>query len=502
MRYRIFIIIFIILVVIVVTLSFTLMKKEKKQKEEIIRAPAVAGAFYPAQEKVLAIQVDGFLEKVELGDLKGVPQILILPHAGYMYSGGVAAYGAKSIQGEDFTKVVLIGPSHTDWFEGVSIYEKGSWSTPLGLVEVDEDFAQKLIKENEKIFFWEKAHSEEHCLEVELPFLQRTLKDFKIVPIIMGAPSKQNTEILARALTKYIDEKTLIVISSDLVHYPRYEIANEVDRKTIEAILTGDVELFEKAIEESMSKGYENLGTCACGAEPIKVGLLLAKKLGLNEIKLLKYANSGDVTGDHSRVVGYAAIAFSQIKEQPEEGFSDQERQILLKIARESIEVYLKNKKIPDIEVASPGLTRPQGAFVTLRKNHQLRGCIGRIEEHETPLYKVVSEMAIAAATQDARFRPVELKEMEDVNIEISVLSPPKKIKDPTKEIELGKHGVIIKQGFRSGVFLPQVAVETGWDLEEFMGQLSSQKTGLARDSWKTGQVDIYVFTAEVFEEK
>ena len=328
------------------------------------------------------------------------------------------------------------------------------------------------------------------------------MKDFKIVPIIISQSNDENVKALAQALEKHIDEKTLIIISSDLSHYPSYKIANQVDEKTIQAILTGELEQFDKAVAESMAQGLPGLDTCACGGEPIKVGLVLAQSLGLNQIKLLKYANSGDVSGDYSRVVGYAAIVFSQLEQDMDyQDLSEQDKEVLLKIARQSIEEYLKNKKISEFKDISPRLKQPQGAFVTLRRNHQLRGCIGRIVEEKQPLYLLVSQMAIAAATEDGRFIPVELEEMKEIEVEVSVLSPLKEIKDPFKEIEMGKHGVIVQKGRNSGVFLPQVATENNWDLETFMGQLCYQKAGLDKDAWKTGELDIYTFTADVFEE-
>lgn len=512
--YFILIIILIILFIFIIILSLKLMPKQKiPQKELLIRLPAVAGSFYPGDKQTLSKQIDYFLSQAEDIEVEGELKMLIIPHAGYQYSGGVAAYGFKKLIGKNFKTVILIGPSHTDWFNGSSVYKQGLYQTPLGQIEVDSELTEKLIKENEKIFYRPLAHQQEHCLEVMLPFLQKVLKDFKIVPIIISQPNNENVQILAQALSKYIDQKTLVVISSDLSHYPPYQIANEVDQKTIQAILTGELQEFDQAVKESMAQELPGLDTCACGGEPIKVALVLAKSLGLNQIKLLKYANSGDISGDHLSVVGYASIAFSLSPHQRFGGggkskgdsssgtLSEKDRQTLLQIARQSIEEYLENKKIPEFKDISLRLKQPQGAFVTLRKDHQLRGCLGRIVEEKQPLYSVVSQMAIAAATQDTRFFPVELQEMEQINVEVSVLSPLKKVKDPFKEIEMGIHGVIVQKGLKSGVFLPQVATENNWDLETFMGQLCYQKAGLPVDAWKTGEVDIYTYTAEVFEE-
>jgi hypothetical protein len=249
-----------------------------------------------------------------------------------------------------------------------------------------------------------------------------------------------------------------------------------------------------------MQKEQPNLATCACGSEAIKVALLLDEQLKLDDTELLKYANSGDVTGDHSQVVGYAAIVFGKKPNNPS-SLTEAEQKYLLKIARDSIVSYLKTRSVPEFEPISTKLEQPQGVFVTLRKGDELRGCIGRIEETEVPLYKLVPEIAVAAAFEDTRFMPVESKEMKDIKIEISVLTTPRKIKDPTREIELGKYGVIVKKGVQSGVFLPQVAAETGWDLETYMGELCSQKAGLSWDCWTKADTEIYIFEAFVFEE-
>ena len=491
--------VFVVLLIIILVLNFKIMNKQKISLQELsIRLPVAADSYYSGNKDILSQQIDKFLSQAKDVSIEGDPRILIVPHAGYTFSGQVAANAFKLLENKNFKTVILIGPSHTDWFEGSSVDLQDIWQTPLGDIKVDVDLAKKLISGHKSIINRPQSHSEEHCLEVCLPFLQRMLKDFKIVPIIVGQLNQHNREALAYALSKYIDNQTLIVISSDLSHYPSYEIANLVDHKIIDAILTGKSENLTNAVQNLMSKSLPNLETCACGEEAIHIALLLSEIAQIDNIKFLDYTNSGDVTGDYSRVVGYASIVFSKsLSEQV--SLTEKEKQMLLQIARQSIEGYLENKKIPEFKDVLPALKQPQGAFVTLKRNHQLRGCIGRIIEEKQPLYQVVSQMAVAATVDDNRFLPVSLKEMKDISIEISVLSPLKKIKNPIQEIEIGKHGVIVQQGLNSGVFLPQVATENNWDLEEFMGQLCQQKAGLSKDAWKTGEVDIYVFTAEIF---
>jgi hypothetical protein len=479
-------------------------------KQKTVRKPVAAGSFYSADKKILSQQIKSFLEQAGDEEINGNLQMLILPHAGYDYSGQTAAYGFEQLVGQNFKTIILIGPSHQDWFFGAALTNQDYWQTPLGEMNIDKDLAKKLIQENKNIFIREQAHQNEHCLEVMLPFLQKVLKDFsvsggKILPIIVSQTDDKFLTDLAQALQKHLTEEDLVIISSDLSHYPSYNDAQKADKNTINGILSGSVEIFEKSIQENMQQNLPNLDTCACGEAPIKVGLLLAKTMGWDKIELLNYTNSGNVSGDRSRVVGYASIVFSSDKQREGELFlSSEEKQILLKIARQSIE----NKKNINNGNLTERLKQPQGAFVTLNKDGQLRGCMGRIIEEKKPLYQVVEEMAKVAAFEDPRFYPVSEEETKEIEIEISVLSPLKKIIDPFKEIEIGKHGVIVSArggsafgGQKGGVFLPQVAVENNWDLETFMNELCENKAGLTRDAWKGGDVDIYIFSAEVFGE-
>jgi AmmeMemoRadiSam system protein B/AmmeMemoRadiSam system protein A len=463
-----------------------------------IRKPAVAGQFYPSEKSELEVQVSNFLSKASEEEEKGSLRILIVPHAGYEYSGQVVAWGVKQLTNENFSQVILLGSSHNAWYQGAAIDDHDVWETPLGPVEIDKNFCKSLIDQTEDVSFSASAHAQEHSLEVELPFLQKVLSEFKLVPVLLADADENLLDNLSIFLAGNLTEKTLVVISTDLSHYPRYEVANEVDKATIESILSGDPVNFDQTVSSLIAKGYPNLSTCACAEKAVKIGMKLAQKLGKGKWKLLKYANSGDTGGDKGRVVGYAAIGWYE-KARSEE-LNKEEQEKLLGIARETLESYLENGKIPEFEVSETKLLSQQGAFVTLRKKGQLRGCIGEFEAKEA-LWKIVRRMAIETATKDPRFPPVRLNELTEIDIEVSVLSPLKKISDPD-EIELGVHGVMIKKGLRQGVFLPQVATETGWDKETFMGQLCSQKAGLAWDCWKKKDVELFIYTAQVFEEE
>ena len=477
-----------------------------KTEDKVVRQPAMGGQFYPGDKEELTKMISQFLEKVELPKIEREIRALIVPHAGYVFSGQVAAYGFKALQEQDIKTVILIGSSHHQYLDEAVLDSSDVWQTPLGQIDLDTDLRDKLVKGSDLFKIDSSPHQPEHSLEVEVPFLQKVLGDFKLLPILVGHQlSKGDLDKISQTLIKYLDEQTLLIASSDMSHYPVYEQANQADEKVIEAILTGQVAKLQETIGQIEKENISNLDTCLCGQAAVEVVMKAAQAIKVQEIKLLKYANSGDVDmGDKSQVVGYAAISFLgesrtvPLTSSQGQLLSKEQKSQLLEIAKTSVEKYILENKMPDFTITDSLLNESLGSFVTLKKHGQLRGCIGRFEP-DIPLFQVVSQMAVAAATQDARFKPVQANELNDLDYEISVLSPLRKI-DDWREIELGKHGVQIKQGSRSGVFLPQVATENNWDLDKFMGELCSQKAGLSWDCWKDGQADIYVFTAEVFD--
>jgi len=469
-----------------------------------VREPAVAGQFYPFDKEELVRQADGFLDKAEIEKPGGAVLGLVVPHAGYEYSGQVAAWGFKQLKGKDIDTVILIGNSHSAYFSGAAVYQEGYFKTPLGEVEIDAGLAGKIINEGKTIKADMAAHEKEHSLEVEIPFLQRMLKNFRIVPILMGKGDLSDVEILARAISRNIVGKNiLLVASSDLSHYPIYEDANYADKKTAEAILSGDVNNLEKTLLVLERKNIANAQTFLCAKDAVEVLMLVMKESGAEDIRLLNYANSGDSSVERSQVVGYGAIAFYGGNDNKD--LTEAEQQKLLEIAKKTVESYVKTGQTPNLEQTGDALNRKLGVFVTLKKGGELRGCIGNFaplsaEENGSflPLWQNVQQTAVAAAAQDPRFLPLTEDELTELDYEISVLSPLQKI-DDWRQIQLGKHGVEIKNGSRSGLFLPQVAIETGWDLETFMGQLCSQKAGLDWDCWKEKDTEIYTFTAQIF---
>ncbi len=473
--------------------------KEMGMKE--IREPAVAGAFYPDKPEVLTRDVKRYLENAKKERVDGEIVALVVPHAGYMYSGQVAAYAYRLIEGKTFDSVVVVGPSHRALFKGASLYDRGAYRTPLGLVPVDVDLSKRMMERRKEIQFLPEAHAEEHSLEVQIPFLQVVFKSFKLVPIVMEPYwSWETCQTLASAIAETVRGKNVLLIaSSDLSHFHSYEKAVELDKIVLNHIEKFDAEGLNRDLKQNRCE--------ACGGGPILSIMLAAKALGANKGKVLKCLNSGDVTGDRSRVVGYAAAVFyktagetGKMKEEKKVGvdlgLSDQDKKTLHHIAKMVIENKVRGKAVPEFKVESPILKENRGAFVTIQKKGQLRGCIGYIEG-QGPLYKTIEEMAEAAALRDPRFVPVTENELPDLEIEISVLTPLKKITD-VNEIQVGKHGIYIKQGWLSGLLLPQVATEYGWDRQTFLGH-TCEKAGLPSNAWKDKNTDIYIFSADIF---
>jgi AmmeMemoRadiSam system protein B/AmmeMemoRadiSam system protein A len=466
-----------------------------------IREPVVAGAFYPDNPEVLSRDVKRYLENTKREKLEGEVVALVSPHAGYMYSGQVAAYAYKLIEGKAFDSVIVVAPSHRALFKGASLYDRGGYRTPLGVVPVDIELSKKIMNKRKEIQFLPDAHSQEHSLEVQIPFLQVVLKPFKLVPIVMEPYWSWGTcQYLASAIAETArGKKVLLIASSDLSHFHSYEQAVKLDK-----IVLNHIERFDP---EGLNRDLKN-GRCeACGGGPIISIMLAAKALGANKGKMLKYLNSGDVTGDRSGVVGYAAGVFyktaggrEKMKEEKKVGIdlglNEEEKKTLHHIAKTVIENKTRGKPVPEFKAESPILKENRGAFVTIQKRGQLRGCIGYIEGHG-PLHKTIEKMAEAAAFNDPRFTPVKEKELPELDIEISVLTPLQRITD-VNEIQVGKHGIYIKKGWSSGLLLPQVATEYGWDRQTFL-EHTCQKAGLPSNAWKEKDTEIYIFSADIF---
>ncbi|MBU1147346.1 MAG: AmmeMemoRadiSam system protein B [Candidatus Omnitrophica bacterium] len=476
---------------------------------EEVRKPAVAGAFYPGDKDVLEDTIATFLNNAERLDINGRIIAVMAPHAGYVYSGQVAAYSFKQLDGRDIDSVVIMCSSHTARFSGIAIDDSDTWQTPLGSVALDRKLADRLTGFDKGIAYNKKVHERDHTLEVELPFLQTVLKkDFKIVPLLFGNMDENSYKILAQALSRHLGENGTIVISTDMSHYPRYDDANSIDQKTLEIIKELDVYKLEEHLDKIESLGISGEQTLCCGIDGVKTVIELCNILGGCKAEVLKYANSGDVAiGDKSRVVGYGSMVFYIPERKEEKGeiimkdeyLNKEEKKKLMKIAKASIIESVTGKKGFYPEVTEERLKENCGAFVTIKKHGQLRGCIGYIIAVK-PLHETVKDVARSAAINDHRFSPMTEEELKDMEIEISALTPLKRI-DDVNEIEVGKHGLYMKRGFYSGILLPQVATEYGWDRETFLKH-TCQKAGLPVTAWKDDSTEIYIYSAEVFGEE
>lgn len=486
-----------------------------QHEQEKLRPAGVAGSFYPADPAALTAMMDTMLGQVPAQKIDGQILAAVAPHAGYPYSGPVAACTYAALRGHGFKRVVVIAPSHYEAFGFTSVYNGDGYATPLGMVPVDRAFVQKLAKMDSSIQLSERGHKAiaqgaEHAIEVQLPWLQRVLGNFTLVPVIMGDQSYESSRALGVALSKLIREEekthskdspareseTLILASSDLSHYHSYDEAERIDHKTLGALAAWDY--------LNMSRNFETRVWEACGGAPIVAAMIAAERLGANEARVLKYANSGDTAGDHSRVVGYSADVFvkaSHIKS-AETPFSltAEEKAELLAVAHKSVETAVgqRTRYEPAVPRSEP-LNQERGAFVTLTENGDLRGCIGYTSPRE-PLYLTVRDTAAFAALRDPRFHPVSVFELPRLQYEISVLSPLRRVLD-MNEVQVGRDGLLMKNGDHEGLLLPQVPVEQHWNRERFLEE-TCEKAGMARDCWKSEDTDIFRFSAVVFGEQ
>lgn len=465
-----------------------------------VREPYVAGKFYPGDEKSLRNYLAQVFKEVHVQPFTERVRAIIVPHAGYVYSGKVAAYAYAALKRQKpYRNVFMIGASHVSSFGGASAYLGDGFKTPLGTVPINKKIVDQLRK-NSVFGFNNSPHQEEHSLEVQLPFLQFVLDSFNIVPISIGSKNKAILTEIASVLMPFFTEENLFVISTDLAHYPSYNEAVKLDSLVIQAILSGDPEKFDQQVMNNESGNIPNYHTAICGYSAVYVFLNLINK-GKYQIEKLFYANSGDVSKDYSRVVGYVSMAVLENKSSEVSiQFSKEEEKLMFEIARRAIEEKLYQKPFPDFSGRiTSSLQEKCGVFVTLKINGQLRGCIGTFRQ-DRMLWQNIKEMAVAAAFQDSRFRPLTKEEYPEVDIEISVLTPMRKISS-IDEIVLGKHGIYIKRGFQGGTLLPQVATEQNWTKEEFLGHCARDKAGIGWDGWKDKNTEIYVYEAIVIEE-
>ncbi len=469
---------------------------------------SLAGTWYSDDPKALRQQLDGFFQKADAKPIENVVA-LILPHAGYTWSGQTAAFGLKATE-KQYKRVVVIGPSHrTDMEEIVSVPRATHYETPLGQIPLDTEFMDKLLK-FPMVQNVPAAHQAENSIEMQVPIVQYRQGDFKLVPIVAGHCSLETIERIGAVLRSLVDGDTLVIASSDFVHYgPNYSYV-PFSKDVAGQLKKLDMGAYERiaALDAGGFLEYtQKTGATICGRIPIAI--LLSMLGNTAQAHLAQYATSGELTGDLTNSVSYLAVAFTGAwQDQPQieprtnaTELTEQDKKQLLVLARKTMVYALQNRRVPEaaeLDVTiSDAMQRPRAAFVTLTKDSMLRGCIGDIFP-QRPLYKSVIINAIHACVNDRRFAPVSQDELKDIHIEISALTVPAPIAAPD-QIRIGIDGVVLNKDGHSAVFLPQVAPEQGWNVEQMLTQLS-RKAQLPPDGWKEG-ASFQVFQAVVFGE-
>ncbi len=478
-----------------------------------VREPILAGQFYPEDPAQLNAAVRAFLDDAVTAEGAAPPIAIVAPHAGYLYSGQVAADAWRQTAAGSYDTVVILGTNHTTAdLRRVALYPGAGFRTPLGIVPVDEALTAALVEEGEAVAD-AGPHAREHSVEVQLPFLQRLFPKARLVAAIVPAGDAALPVRFGRALARRLHgRRVLVVASSDLSHYPSARDAVAVDRRTLEAMASLDPDRLRSVTAGQSDGRVRELVTCACGEAPVAAAMAAASALGATRARVVSYANSGDLpVGDPEKVVGYGAVAYSAgirgadtaalDRPQPSSAGAPlpaADRRALLTLARRTIAVYLESGMLPMGRPSSPGLERNQGAFVTLRKKGALRGCIGQMTP-AGPLRRVVGAMAFAAAFQDPRFSRVSATELKDLDIEVSILTPFREVPSPLAVVP-GRDGVLLRKGSASAVYLPQVATEEGWGREQLLDNLCA-KAGLDRGCWQGPGARLSTFQAEVFAE-
>ena len=468
---------------------------------EPVRQPVRAGSFYPSEPRELRNLIDRLAQNArsaqqDLPDSRSL-RALILPHAGYPYSGPTAAHAARVLSENQFKTVLLMGPDHFVGFRSAAVPPVRAFQSPLGKIEL-HPAAADLLKKPELFAPLPPGDDREHSLEVVLPFLQAFLKAFQLIPVVVG---RADVDRLCAALLPLVDRETLVVVSSDLSHFLPYAEAQAKDRRTIDAILARDRRVL---VQDANS---------ACGAHPLVILLTMADRFGWRPV-LLNYLNSGDTAGDRARVVGYAAIAFfgdppMPAMQEANQLLAPEKGQVLVKLARSAL-MEKFGLPLPPAEadrmrsaLSDASFQASCGTFVTLKHKGRLRGCIGSLSASD-PLAEGVRRNAINAAFHDPRFSPLTEKELGQVEIEVSVLTEPQPLlfsdpEDLLRKLRPNVDGLIIRQGHASATFLPQVWEQLS-KKEDFLGHLCL-KAGLPRDAWKRGKLEVSTYQVQYFEE-
>lgn len=489
-------------------------------KKRNILSGGFVGTWYPAEKSVLEQQIRSKMEEcvVPAERLQGSrPSAVILPHAGYDYSLGTAGYALKLLEGSHYKKVIILGPSHRVYLSGkLCVPSEGeAFAVPGGSVAMDQEGIAFLKKHSDFVLFDDQIHEAEHSVQVLLPMLQYVLgSSLKVLPVITGVLSHEEAVRAGKLIKSLLTEETLLVISSDFTHYGRafgYVPFRENIAENLEKLDLGAFELLEKKDPEAFGSYIQRTGATICGEGPLRIMLSM---LGASQkVEKLHYTTSSAESGDYSHCVSYLSgmvtgpweglsASMGEADDTVEDFLSAEDKKALLQMARGSIEYVFEHRKVPVVDLfreQAPESTKQHcGCFVTLTLDGVLRGCIGEIEPYRA-VYQAVTARAVDAAFRDTRFRQLTPGELRDVRIEISVLTPPRKVSS-YRCIRIGQHGMTLSLHGRSAVFLPQVAPEQNWTLEETLHFLSL-KAGLSGDAWKDPEAQFSVFEAIVFHE-
>ena len=482
-----------------------------------VKPSAIAGSWYPDDPVQLGQMIDRLVgaapnhPEIARGQLRA----LISPHAGYQYSGAIAAQGYRLLQGSAIRRVVLIGPAHQGGFRGLSIPEVSEYQTPLGGVPLDQEAVYRL-RASSLVGAWPEAHRYEHSLEIQLPFLQRVLEPgWTLVPILVGDLEESDYAKAADLLRPLADDRTLLIVSSDFTHYgPRFGyLPFPPDAEVAQRLRDLDMGAFERIQArdlEGFSAYRRATGITACGAEA--VAILLALVPETTRVELLDYGTSGAMSGTYMSSVSYLSIALlddrpfaaARSADTATEGpgaLDPQQLRYLHRLARYAIEeavdpgngaMEVLRQLIADLPEA---LRQPAGAFVTVRNGGELRGCKGYVEP-VVPLYEAVIRNGVSAALEDWRFSPVGVEELKSLELDVSVLSVPVPVSS-YRDYRPGKDGIILVKNGHQAVFLPEVPTVAGWNRERTLEELA-KKAGLPGDAWKEG-AELLVFRTQVY---
>ncbi len=438
----------------------------------MIRNPVVAGQFYPASASQLREMIASLVdEKAEKEEVIG----LLIPHAGYIYSGPVVGATISRIKFKD--TFIIMGPSHTGMGKPFSIMTEGTWKTPLGDVEVDSEMARKIVAVSKYLEEDTHAHRNEHAVEVQIPFLQYFRSDIRIVPIILAyAPAAAYKEIgrdIARAI-KELNREAVIVASGDMTHYEPQASAEKKDSQAIEAMLNLD--------DDELTRRYEELDISMCAHGPVVCLISAARELGANAAELVKYQTSGDATGDYDAVVGYAGVIFKSARMHP-----------LVALARDTVEAYVREGKtpLPPADL-TPEMKEKAGVFVSIHKLGSLRGCIGTFEPQGANVAEEIITNAVSSATRDPRFPAISPGELKDLDYSVDVLTRPEPVDDKS-QLDPKKYGVIVEAGWRRGLLLPDLE---GVDTVDYQIDICRQKGGIDPDE----PVQLYRFEVKRYK--